>query len=116
MVSFHSFGTPSMVWRRNGEICGIGKELTLLTGWTLPDLIEREDNYLHSLFDSESLTQYWEDYSQMALNPFLPSRPRQCSLSKVPNERMECILYINIHRDLFNIPILIVGQFMPKPQ
>jgi hypothetical protein len=105
-----------MVWRKNGEICGIGKELTLLTGWTLPVLIDQEQNYLHSLFDATSFTQYWEDYAQMALNPFIPSRPRPCSLHKSSGQRVECIMHLTIHRDMFNIPILIVGQFMPKPQ
>ena len=34
-------GTPTAIWRRTGEICVVGLEFTMLTGWTKEDLIGR---------------------------------------------------------------------------
>lgn len=31
-------GTPTAIWRRTGEICVVGLEFTMLTGWTKEDL------------------------------------------------------------------------------
>lgn len=37
LISFG--GTPTVVWRRTGEICLVGFEFTMLTGWTREELI-----------------------------------------------------------------------------
>lgn len=37
MISFG--GTPTVVWRRTGEICLVGFEFTMLTDWTREELL-----------------------------------------------------------------------------
>lgn len=32
-------GTPTVVWRRTGEICLVGPEFCMLTGWSKEDLL-----------------------------------------------------------------------------
>lgn len=32
-------GTPTVVWRRTGEICLVGPEFSMLTGWSKEDLL-----------------------------------------------------------------------------
>ncbi|KAG8864637.1 Transcriptional regulator of nonfermentable carbon utilization [Tulasnella sp. 330] len=35
-------GTPTAVWRRTGEICLVGVEFVMLTGWSRADLVEKQ--------------------------------------------------------------------------
>ena len=37
LISFN--GTPTVVWRRTGEICIVGVEFSVLTGWTKEELV-----------------------------------------------------------------------------
>jgi hypothetical protein len=37
LISFS--GTPTVVWRRTGEICLVAPEFCMLTEWTLEDLL-----------------------------------------------------------------------------
>jgi hypothetical protein len=34
-------GTPTVVWRRTGEICLVAPEFCMLTGWTKEELLVR---------------------------------------------------------------------------
>ena len=38
-------GTPTVVWRRTGEICLVGVEFCLLTEWKKEDLVEQKYIY-----------------------------------------------------------------------
>lgn len=40
LISFS--GTPTVVWRRTGEICLVGTEFCLLTGWTREELLGKK--------------------------------------------------------------------------
>jgi hypothetical protein len=40
LISFS--GTPTVVWRRTGEICLVGKEFSLLTQWTKDMLLGKK--------------------------------------------------------------------------
>lgn len=40
LVSFS--GTPTLAWRRTGEICLVGPEFCMLTGWEKEELIGRK--------------------------------------------------------------------------
>lgn len=40
LVSFS--GTPTLAWRRTGEICLVGPEFCMLTGWEREELIGRK--------------------------------------------------------------------------
>jgi len=40
LISFS--GTPTVVWRRTGEICLVAPEFCMLTEWPMEDLIGRK--------------------------------------------------------------------------
>lgn len=40
LISFS--GTPTVVWRRTGEICLVGTEFCLLTGWKREELVGKK--------------------------------------------------------------------------
>jgi len=40
LISFS--GTPTVVWRRTGEICLVGKEFSLLTNWSKDALLGKK--------------------------------------------------------------------------
>ena len=40
LISFS--GTPTLVWRRTGEICSVGTEFCLLTGWSREELLGKK--------------------------------------------------------------------------
>lgn len=40
LISFS--GTPTVVWRRTGEICLVGTEFCLLTGWSREELLGKK--------------------------------------------------------------------------
>ena len=57
LISFT--GTPTVVWRRTGEICLVGLEFTLLTEWGKEDLVSGKkyiyEASAHSIFSWHSL-------------------------------------------------------------
>jgi hypothetical protein len=59
LISFS--GTPTVVWRRTGEICLVGLEFTMLTDWSIQDLVGSgkfiyEVSLLRTFFRHVSLT------------------------------------------------------------
>lgn len=50
-------GTPTIVWRRTGEICVVGEEFSKLTGWNQSDLLGMSGSkgkFIYELFDRET--------------------------------------------------------------
>lgn len=46
LISFS--GTPTVVWRRTGEVCLVGKEFSLLTQWT-KDMLLNKKTYIYEV-------------------------------------------------------------------
>ena len=46
LISFS--GTPTVVWRRTGEICIVGKEFSLLTQWK-KEIILKKKTYIYEV-------------------------------------------------------------------
>lgn len=88
LISFS--GTPTLVWRRTGEIVLVGTEFTLLSEWRREDLLSRDRSvttegindsslniekkistkgkrrYIFEVFDQDSLVEYYETFAQHA--------------------------------------------------
>lgn len=88
LISFS--GTPTLVWRRTGEIVLVGTEFTLLSEWRREDLLSRDrfttvegvnaaediikekkasrgkKRYIFEIFDQDSLVEYYESFAQHA--------------------------------------------------
>ncbi|ORX54031.1 hypothetical protein DM01DRAFT_1042251 [Hesseltinella vesiculosa] len=105
-------GTPTAVWRRTGEICLLGKEFCLLTQWT-KEMILNKKTYIYELMDCASAVEYWENFSRHAFDNTDTSRYYSCVLLSPQNKPIPCTFCFMIKRDIFDLPSVIVGNFLP---
>ncbi|TCD71581.1 Transcriptional regulator of nonfermentable carbon utilization [Steccherinum ochraceum] len=84
LVSFS--GTPTVAWRRTGEICLVGPEFCLLSGWEKEELLGRK-KYIYELFENQSVVEYWENFANHAFE--------------------------NTTQDIMDLPSLVIGQWLP---
>jgi hypothetical protein len=105
-------GTPTVVWRRTGEICLVGKEFSLLTEWTADQLLSKK-TYIYELMDTPSAVEYWEKFSLIAFDNSQQSVMTTCKLVTASGRKLQCALCFTIKRDLFEVPMVIVGNFLP---
>lgn len=107
-------GTPTIVWRRTGEIAYVGKEFTVLTGWTQQQLMGTKPTFIVELLDDQSVVEYFQLFSKIAFGDFLGATMTECTLL-TPNKdvkiRTGCIW--TLKRDVFGIPMMIIGNFLP---
>lgn len=107
-------GTPTIVWRRTGEIAYVGKEFTVLTGWTQEQLMGPNPMFIVELLDDKSVVEYFELFSRIAFGDFLGATMTECTLLTPDRDvkiRAGCIW--TLKRDVFGIPMMIVGNFLP---
>ncbi|KAI8329282.1 hypothetical protein EDC96DRAFT_529526 [Choanephora cucurbitarum] len=110
LISFS--GTPTVVWRRTGEICLVGKEFSLLTQWKR-EIILKKKTYIYELMDGQSAIEYWEKFSLHAFDNANKSCTYSCII-KTPQEKLvPCTFCFTIKRDIFDLPSVIVGNFLP---
>ncbi|ORZ24024.1 transcriptional regulatory [Absidia repens] len=111
LISFS--GTPTVVWRRTGEICLLGKEFCLLTQWTSKELLLDKKTYIYELMDCPSAVEYWEHFGRHAFDNTDTSRHYTCILQSPKKRPIPCTFCFMIKRDIFDLPSVIVGNFLP---
>ncbi|TNY20822.1 transcription activator of gluconeogenesis ERT1 [Rhodotorula diobovata] len=109
LVSFS--GTPTVVWRRTGEICLVGTEFCLLTGWKREDLVGKK--YIFELFDTASVVEYYESFAKHAFESTATSITMQCVVLAPDGRPVPCAFCFSVRRDLFSCPFLVIGSFLP---
>ncbi|KAI1313020.1 Transcriptional regulator of nonfermentable carbon utilization [Mortierella claussenii] len=110
LISFS--GTPTVVWRRTGEIALVGKEFSLLTQWSR-DQLQNKKTYIYELMDNQSAVEYWEKFSTHAFENTEQTVMTTCILLSPTNRVVPCTFCFTIKRDIFDIPLAIVGNFLP---
>lgn len=110
LISFS--GTPTVVWRRTGEICLAGMEFSMLTGWSQEELVGQR-KYIYEVFERQSLVEYWEKFAAHAFENATQSVYSHCVLLKPSGEPVPCAFCFSIRRDLFDLPNLVIGQWLP---
>lgn len=107
-------GTPTCVWRRNGQISYVSDEFSLLTGWTRADLLFKM-TFIVELMDDESVREYFKTFNRVAYRDFKGSeRMKTCRLlTPVKGRQIECCCIWTLKRDVFGLPLMIIGNFMP---
>ncbi|KAI9362590.1 hypothetical protein BD770DRAFT_359325 [Pilaira anomala] len=110
LISFS--GTPTVVWRRTGEVCLVGKEFSLLTQWT-KDMLLGKKIYIYELMDSQSAVEYWENFSMHAFDNTDKSCVYSCVIKTPQQKPVPCTFCFTIKRDIFDLPSVIVGNFLP---
>ncbi|GAA5977031.1 hypothetical protein JCM5350_007535 [Sporobolomyces pararoseus] len=126
LISFS--GTPTVVWRRTGEICLVGTEFCLLTGWKREELVGTGNvngmttngggragggKYIFELFDTASVVEYYESFAKHAFESTSTSVTLQCVVLGPDGRPVPCAFCFSVRRDLFSCPYLIIGSFLP---
>ena len=127
LVSFS--GTPTVAWRRTGEICLVGPEFCMLTGWEKEELVGRR-KYIYEvrrararavpgrppgpltrgqLFENQSVVEYWENFANHAFENTTQSVYSHCVLLKPSGEPIPCTFCFSIRRDIFDLPSVVIG-------
>ncbi|KAI8362606.1 hypothetical protein BD560DRAFT_437134 [Blakeslea trispora] len=112
---FSSMGIPACLWRRTGEIYKGNKEFAALVNVPIENL--REGRLcIYELMAEESAVNYWEKYGNIAFDPGQKAVLTSCLL-RSPNPEntsvISCCFSFTIRRDKYNIPTVIVGNFLP---
>lgn len=107
-------GTPTIVWRRTGEIAYVGNEFCLLTGWGKDELLYKKRKFIVELLDDRSVLEYFHLFLKIAFGDFLGATMTECTLLTPKNDvkiRTGCMW--TLKRDVFGIPMMIIGNFLP---
>ncbi|KAI0315956.1 hypothetical protein OF83DRAFT_1061189 [Amylostereum chailletii] len=102
-------GTPTVVWRRTGEICLVGPEFCLLTEWSKEDLLGKR-KYIWELFENQSVVEYWENFATHAFENTTQSVYSHCVLLKPDGTPVPATFCFHIRRDIFDLPSLVIGE------
>ncbi|KAH6618794.1 hypothetical protein C7974DRAFT_436158 [Boeremia exigua] len=113
---FASMAIPACCWRRTGEIYRGNKEMARLIHAPMSKL--RDGNIaLHEIIAEPSLVSYWEKFGAIAFDHTQKAILTSCSLKNPdPNSKdpeIRCCFSFTVKRDMWNIPALIVGNFLP---
>ncbi|KAK5963276.1 Ert1p PWA37_004990 [Arxiozyma heterogenica] len=107
-------GTPTCIWRRNGQISYINEEFEILTGWTREELLNKM-TFIVEILDDESVRDYFKTFSSVAYKDFKGSEyMRTCRiLSPIKGNIIDCRCMWTLKRDISGLPLMILGNFMP---
>ncbi|EGV64433.1 Transcriptional regulator of nonfermentable carbon utilization [Yamadazyma tenuis] len=107
-------GTPAIVWRRTGEIAYVGNEFCILTGWTKEELLSHKKRFIVELLDDRSVLEYFQLFSSIAFGDFLGASMTECTLlTRNNNVKIKTRCSWTLKRDVFGIPMMIIGNFLP---
>ncbi|KAH9199310.1 hypothetical protein LQ764DRAFT_179938 [Zygosaccharomyces rouxii] len=110
---FTSMSMPACLWRRTGEIYRANKEFASLVDCGVEDLIEGK-LAIYELMTEESAVNFWEKYGSIAFDKGQKAVLTSCNLRTRDGRRKRpCCFSFTIRRDRYNIPICIVGNFIP---
>ncbi|KAI8358481.1 hypothetical protein EDC96DRAFT_445666 [Choanephora cucurbitarum] len=107
-------GTPTVVWRRTGEITLVGKEFSLLTQWSR-DMLLNKKTYIYELMSNPSAVEYWEKYALHAFDNTDSAVYSTCILISPTKRIVPCTFCFTIKRDIFDLPSVIVGNVSHIP-
>lgn len=110
---FTSMSMPACLWRRTGEIYRANKEFASLVDCTVDDLRDGK-LAIYELMTEESAVNFWEKYGSIAFDKGQKAVLTSCNLrTRDGRRRRPCCFSFTIRRDRYNIPICIVGNFIP---
>jgi PAS domain-containing protein len=105
-------GTPTIVWRRTGQIAAVGKEFCQLTGWPAEKLVTNT-TFIVELMDDKSVTAYFDVFSKLAFGDSRGVTMTECTLLRPSGEKIPTACTWTVKRDVFDIPMMIIGNFLP---
>lgn len=108
--------SPTIIWRRTGEIVSISNDLIGLLGLSLHEILSKRTFIMELMYDDESIINYFKLFKSVAVGNLHSSIITKCKLSKRDDPAQPFIEFCSVwtvKRDLFDIPMLILGQFLP---
>lgn len=119
--------SPTIIWRRTGEIVSISNDLISLLGFNLGDILSKRTFIMELMYDDESIINYFKLFKSVAVGNLHLSIKTKCKLVKnvkaensnsntnemLNQDFIEFCSVWTVKRDLFDIPMLVVGQFLP---
>ncbi|CAI4060330.1 hypothetical protein SUVZ_04G4480 [Saccharomyces uvarum] len=107
-------GTPTCIWRRNGQISYVNEEFEILSGWTREELLNKM-TFVVEIMDDESVRDYFKTLSKVAYRDFKGSeKMKVCRLlSPIKGKVIQCCCMWTLKRDVSGLPLMILGNFMP---
>lgn len=117
--------TPVAIWRRSGEVCFVSSEFTSLTGFSSKEILSKR-TFIFEFWDRETTINYFQHFPQYLAFGDRNSASNssstgtntnmdysQCNLLLQNGIYLRCAVCWTVKRDNFNIPLLIIGQFLP---
>ncbi|CAO3593167.1 unnamed protein product [Absidia cylindrospora] len=110
---FSAMSIPACLWRRTGEIYKGNKEFATLIDVSMDDL--RDGRLcIYEIMAEESVVNYWEKYGNIGFDARQKAVLTSCLIRHQKKSMlMSCCFSFTIRRDKFNIPTIIVGNFLP---
>lgn len=116
--------TPTIIWRRTGEIVSLSDDLLSLLGYKVREILSKRTFIMELMYDDESIVNYFKLFKSVAVGNLHLSIFTKCKLLKKNNlnnpesseshdDYIEFCSVWTVKRDLFDLPMLIVGQFLP---
>jgi len=111
---FAGMPLPSCLWRRNGEIFKANHHFAFLTGIPMEKLISG-DTLIYEIMPEGYAMDYWEKFTEIAFDTSQKAIISITALINQTNTRrvIKCSFSFTIYRDKFDIPIAIIGNFIP---
>lgn len=128
----HLNSLPTIIWRRTGEIVSISDEILSLLGYSLNSILSKRTFIMELMYDDESIINYFKLFKSVAVGNLHLSIITRCKLMKNPDRErstrasttgteqqlteadyIEFCSVWTVKRDLFDLPMLIMGQFLP---
>lgn len=105
-------GTPTIVWRRSSQIAYVSEEFTILTGWTRHHLLDKS-TFVVEIMDDASCVEYFRLFSKLAYGDFKGATMTECTLATPQGRGIRTACTWTLKRDVFGIPMMIIGSFLP---
>ncbi|XDT05853.1 Zn(2)-C6 fungal-type DNA-binding domain signature [Nakaseomyces glabratus] len=107
-------GTPTVVWRRNGQISYVNDEFEILSGWKREELLDKM-SFIVEIIDDESVREYFKTFARIAYNNIKGSEQMDVCrlLTPIRNQVIECKCIWTLKRDMSGLPLMILGNFLP---
>lgn len=121
--------SPTITWRRTGEIVSMSNDLVNILGLSISDILSKRTFIMELMYDDESIVEYFRLFKSVAVGNLHLTINTRCKLIKGPTGATRNIASTNtqlhdydfiefccvwtVKRDLFDLPMVIVGQFLP---
>jgi len=113
---FASMAVPACLWRRTGEIFRGNKEFAELINVPIEHMRDGK-LAIYELVVEDSAVSYWQKFGTIAFDTSQKAMLTSCHLKNPdPNaadKLIHCCFSFTIRRDIYDIPALIIGNFMP---